>query len=248
MSLVVTATEAGVPVDELETLANQWYSQRNAWKSRLSDWSTIVERLQQKRETPIILVDTADATAGGSPGHSAEALQRLLPYKDVLPGKVLLWVVDPTTVEAARQGATSFSTGNPAVDWDGQVVWTGEGNYQARGKAYTGQAFSMGEAAVIESGQIQLVACGYPALTPDPAFYECVGLLPDEALAVEAKSMTGWMAAYDADWDRGLLFDGPGICSLDFSTLPFTGERRGLFPLHPQPQNPIQIWQPRNRT
>ena len=45
-----------------------------------------------------MLVDTADATAGGSPGHSAEALRRLLPLREELPGKVLLWVVDPDTV------------------------------------------------------------------------------------------------------------------------------------------------------
>ena len=93
----------------------------------------------------------------------------------------------------------------------------------------------MGEAAVIESGQIQLVACSYPALTPDPAFYECVGLQPDAALAVMAKNMTGWMAAFDAPWERGLLFDGPGVCTLDFASIPFTGSGRGLWPVDPEP-------------
>ena len=87
---------------------------------------------------------------------------------------MLLWVVDPGTVAEARRGATRFTTGDPPVSYEGRVIWTGEGNYKARGGAYTGQAFSMGEAAVVESGQIQLVACSYPALTPDPAFYECV--------------------------------------------------------------------------
>ena len=150
-----------------------------------------------------MLADTADATSGGSPGHSAEALRQLLPLREELPGKVLLWVVDPKTVAAARRGATRFTTGDPPVSWEGRVTWTGEGNYKTRGGAYTGQAFSMGESAVIESGQIQLVACSYPALTPDPAFYECVGLQPDAALAVMAKNMTGWMRAFDAPWERG---------------------------------------------
>ena len=54
---------------------------------------------------------------------------------------------------AARDGAANFTTGDPAVEWQGRVLWTGEGNYRARGKAYTGQAFSMGAAAVIEAGQ-----------------------------------------------------------------------------------------------
>lgn len=102
----------------------------------------------------------------------------------------------------------------------------------------------MGKAAVIESGQIQLVACSYPALTPDPAFYECVGLRPDDALAVMGKTMTGWMAAFDADWNRGMLFDGPGVCTLDFATIPFKGSGQNLWPVDPKPKQPITIWEP----
>ena len=242
-SVVVTAAEVGVPHAALEELSREWYDQRHTWKSRLTDWPTIVETLKRKHDQPRILVDTADATSGGSPGHSAEALRQLLPCRDDLSGKVLLWVVDPNTVKAAHQGASRFTTGDPQVEWEGRVLWTGEGNYRARGKAYTGQAFSMGDAAVIESGQLQLVACSYPALTPDPAFYECVGLHPDDALAVQAKSMTGWMAAFDAGWERGLLFDGPGACSLNLAAIPFTGSGKGLFPVNPEPDNPIQIWE-----
>ncbi len=156
--------------------------------------------------------------------------------------KVLLWVVCPPTVEAAAKGATRFTTGDPSVEWEGKVLWTGEGNYRARGKAYTGLSFSMGRAAVIESGQLQLVACTLPALTPDPAFYECVGLRPNDALAMQAKSMTGWMAGFEMEWERGLPFDGPGACSLNFAKMPFAGPAKALFPMNPQPKNPIRIW------
>ena len=81
-------------------------------------------------------------------------------------------------------------------------------------------------------------------MTPDPAFYECAGLQPDAALAVMAKSMTGWMAAFGARWERGLLFDGPGVCTLDFASIPFTGSGRGLWPVDPDPANPVAIWDP----
>ena len=144
-SIVVTTTAGdGVPLTGLEDLAQQWYDQRDTWQSHLTDWPTILSSLEyMNNDGPWVLADTADATAGGSSGHSAEALRRLLPLKDDLPGKVLLWIVDPDTVQAARDGATRFTTGDPAVQWEGRVVWTGEGNYHARGKAYTGQAFSM---------------------------------------------------------------------------------------------------------
>ena len=243
-SVVITATEDGVPLDELRGLARHWYDQRHQWKNRLSSWPAIMKKLDRRESDPWILVDPGDATSGGSPGRSAEALRRLLPRRHDLPGRVLLWVVDPQTAAAAEAGATRFATGDPPVEWEGRVLWTGEGNYTTRGGAYTGQTFSMGRAAVIESGQIQLVACSYPALTPDPAFFECVGLHPDSALAVMSKSMTGWMAAFDAGWDRGLLFDGPGACSLDFAGIPFRGSGRGIWPVEPRPRLPIEIWEP----
>ena len=163
-SVVVTAAGGGVPLDELQQLAGEWYAQRHHWKSRLTPWPEILQRLRHKGPEPWVLADTADATAGGSPGHSAEALRWLLPLREELPGKVLLWVVDQGTVAAA--------------------------------------------------------------------------------LAVMAKSMTGWMAAFGARWERGLLFDGPGVCTLDFASIPFTGSGRGLWPVDPDPANPVAIWHP----
>ncbi len=241
-SVVITATDTGSPLAELEALANEWYAQRCDWDARLLEWPVIIETLKRGEHRPRVLVDAADGTSGGSPGTSAEALRQLLPFKEELPGKVLLWVVCPATVEAAGNGTTRFVTGDPPVEWEGEVSWTGEGNYRARGKAYTGLEFSMGRAAVIESGQLQMVACTYPALSPDPAFYECVGLKPDNALAVQTKSMTGWMAGFEMDWEQGLPFNGPGACSLDFAMMPFKGSAKELFPMNPEPGRPVEIW------
>ena len=240
--VVVTACAERVPLPALEKLANEWFDQRHDWDTRLKDWPTIIATLKRGDDRPRVLVDAADATSGGSPGTSAEALRQLLPVQDELPGKVLLWVVCPATVEAAANGATRFITGDPSVEWEGTVLWTGEGNYRARGKAYTGLGFSMGQAAVIESGQLQVVACTLPALTPDLAFYECVGLRPNDALAMQAKSMIGWMAGFEMDWDRGLPFDGPGACSLNFAKTVFAGPAKELFPMNPEPKNPLEIW------
>ena len=87
--------EDGVPLNELQKLADEWYAQRHHWRSQLIPWPEILQRVRRKGPEPWVLVDTADATSGGSPGHSAEALRRLLPLREELPGKVLLWVVDP---------------------------------------------------------------------------------------------------------------------------------------------------------
>ena len=100
----------------------------------------------------------------------------------------------------------------------------------------------MGWAVVLRAGQLHLVVSSQGALGADPAFYECVGLSPDTALAVQVKSLMGWRAGYGAPAEQGLAFDGPGTTSLNFPALGFTGARRELFPLQPSPSHPVTLW------
>jgi microcystin degradation protein MlrC len=151
--------------------------------------------------------------------------------------------VDPVACAAFQAGATESRIGKPGVIVTGRVIFSGEGRYRARGLAYTGQEFSMGQAVVIAAGRLRIVVSGSGTLGSDPAFYECVGLQPAQALAVQAKSMMGWRAGYQVPAERGLIFDGPGFASLHFARMPFTGERRELFPVNEAPSHPISSWQ-----
>lgn len=242
-SVVVTSSDPAAARAAARELADAWFAQRHSWQTGVQSWPEIKVRLREKRSLPWILVDSADATTGGSTGRSADAVHELLPIADTLPGEILLWVVDPAAVRAAECGAERFSLGDQSVEMTAQVRWIGEGRYVARGRSYTGQTFSMGRAAVLRAGQLLVVVSSEPAFGADPAFYEAVGLEPDRALAVQVKSLMGWRAGYCADADRGLVFDGPGCTSLNFSRLPFSGERRELFPLCENPQTPVTIWQ-----
>jgi len=244
-SVVITSDNAALARPMAEELAAQWYAQRRDWRSGVLDWSEIKGRLQEQGGAPWILVDSADATTGGSAGRSAEALRQLLPLANRLPGAVLLWVVDRAAVAQAggcRHGR--FRLGRPPVEWTAEVIFAGEGRYRARGGAYTGQEFSMGRTVVLCGGQLRVVVSSEPVLGADPAFYECVGLVPDQALAVQVKSFMGWRAGFNAGGERGLIFDGPGCSSLLFSGLPFGIEQRArLFPLNENPPNPVTLWQ-----
>jgi microcystin degradation protein MlrC len=203
-AVVITSSVAEGMREEAGALAQAWYAQRGRWRAPVLRWDAIRESLRTRGNGPWILVDSADATTGGSDGTSAEAIARL-------------------------EGAT--------------LVFSGEGRYRARGRAYTGQEFSMGAAAVLSAGRLRIVLSSRGALGADPAFYECLGLDPEGALAVLVKSQMGWRAGYGAPAERGLVFDGPGGTSLDFSRLPYTGSRRDLFPLSASPPNPVSLWQ-----
>lgn len=244
-SIVVTGTDGALARQLAQELADEWYGQRHDWQTGVQTWAAITARLATKPSLPWILVDSGDTTTGGSTGRSAEALRQLRPMAETLPGEVLLWVVDPATVAQAR-GMTEgvFCVGEPPVEWRARVIYDGPGRYRARGLAYTGQEFSMGPTVVLSAGQLRLVVSSEPVLGADPALFECVGLSPDQALAVQVKSFAGWRAGFQAAGDRGLVFDGPGCTSLVFSQLPFHSERRAsLFPLHENPPTPVTLWQ-----
>jgi len=232
-SVVITSSPTAPAAEAARQLAETWYADRHRWQTGLRPWPEIHAALRQRRPKPWILVDTADATTGGSSGASPEAVRQLWSLRDDLPGDVLLWVVDPEAFAAAAQGATTFDLGTPAFPLTASVRGLHEGSFQARGRSYTGQTFNVGPSAVLQAGRLFIVVSSRGALVADPAFYTCVGLDPDTALAVHVKSLMGWKAGYEADSDRALIFDGPGATSLNFARLPYTGERRNLFPIDP---------------
>jgi microcystin degradation protein MlrC len=245
-STVVVSGRGTAPARVAQRLAEEWYAQRHAWETRLLDWNTIRERLLDNppatpKHEPWVLVDTADATTGGSEGRSVEALRQLLPIAERLRAPALLWVVDPEAVEQANRGATHFRIGRSPLELDAEVVFTGEGSFTASGQLYPGMKFSMCGAAVLKRGQLHIVVSREPLAVVDHAFYECVGLKPREALAVQSKSIQSWRAGFVCDPSRGLYFDGPGCTSLNLATLPFKGEGRDLFPMRPEPENPIAV-------
>lgn len=232
-SVVVTATDPSTGERVARELAKAWYDQRDDWPTGLLDWEALRPRLVPRADGPWLLVDTADATTGGSDGSSRAALEHLWPLRDAFPAPVLLWVVDPRIA----------ATGKPEADYAGEVGFAGECRFRPRGRAYTGQWVSCGEARVVAAGNLRIVYTERGCLCSDPAFYEAVGLEPDQALAVHVKSLLGWQPGFGAKPDRGLYFDGPGMTSLNFARLSFTGARRELWPIHPSPPNPVSLWQ-----
>ena len=90
-SVVVTATGGGVPLDELQKLADEWYAQRHHWKSQFTPWPEILQRLRRKGPEPWVLADTADATSGGlpRPQHRGPAATAAAPRRAARQGAAL---------------------------------------------------------------------------------------------------------------------------------------------------------------
>lgn len=242
-SITVTSTTSESGAKVARQLAEDWYAQRSTWNPGLLTWPEITATLAQPAKAPWLLVDTADATTGGSGGHSAAAIVNLWPQRHDFSGDVLLWVVDPAAVSSALSGANTLTLGQQEFPILADSSFSGECRFTIRGQAYHGQEFSCGQAVVLRAGRLSIVVTEQGCLCADPAFYECLGLDPAAALAVQVKSLMGWQAGYEVGPERGLAFDGPGCTSLNFAQLPYSGPRRDLFPLNPSPSTPVELWQ-----
>ncbi len=241
--VVVNAVSPEAGAATAQQLAEHWFAQRHDWDTGLIEWPEILSTLASPIGKPWLLVDTADATTGGSDGTSAEAIEQLWLYRETLPGPVLLWVVDPEVVQGIKIGASTVQFGLQKISISGEIIFNGECRFTPRGQAYQGQEFSCGHAIVLRAGSLHIAVTEQGCLCADPAFYECLDLDPSSALAVQVKSHMGWQAGYEVGPERGLRFDGPGCTSVNFARLPFTGSRRDLFPLSASSPNPIELWQ-----
>ena len=243
LSVVVTGSESMTAGRIAMRLAEIWYGNRAQWKTGLMEWKEILGKLRQPRDTPWIIADTADATTGGAKGNSAALISRLLPHAESLKGPVLLQIVDPETYDNALNGDRKFILGSQRLPFDPDEVSLHEGRFRARGQSYHGVEFRTDGIALLRKGEFFVLVCNKATLgNTDPAFFESVGINPFRALAVQVKSFTGWKSGYSLDDGNGLYYDGEGVTSLRFESLPFNEEIRRLFPFQSDPQEAIKIW------
>lgn len=186
----------------------------------------------------VALVDTGDNINGGTPGDStwllAEALRR--------PGiAVAATICDPEAVAAAAAvgvrgrldlplgGGSHDSVGEP-VSVHAEVVQVRDGSFRNTGPMATGAAVSMGRAAVLRIGRIDVVVQERALQPNDPELFRCMGLTPADYRVVILKGA----AAVRAGWsDKVVGFveaATPGISDSRIDRLSYRHRPRPTWP------------------
>ena len=185
-----------------------------------------------------MLADTADATSGGSPGHSAEALRRLLPPSaKSCPARCCSGWSTRALSPRPVAGRPASPPATRAVSWEGRVIWTGEGELQDPRRSLHGPGLLHGGSRSRRVGADPTPSpARTTALTPDP------GLLRVRRAAAGRRSR-----GHGQEHDRvdGGLQTPPGsaaccstapeACTLDFASIPFTGSGRGALARRSRP-------------
>lgn len=178
--------------------------------------------------TPVVLADVADNVGGGSPGDGTALLAELLGQK--ARGAVVI-IADPAAVAAARRagsgnevelevGGTADALHGAPVRIAGEICALSDGNYRTEGSWMTGQSFSMGPTAAIETDEGIIVVITSRAVPP---FHieqlTSLGIDPRRASIIVAKGAIAWRAAYEPIMASAIEVDTPGCTPVDPATL-----------------------------
>ena len=182
-----------------------------------------VDRAVRARVGPVVLVDVADNTGGGSPGDGTALLRELIRRNGA---KALVFIADRAAVAHAQRigggkpfvfpvgGKTDNRHGGP-VDVVGSVRSVQHGHYVSSVSYLDGQEVDMGLVAIVEAGSTTIVLTSRAV----PPFHrECVtslGLSPEGFDVIVAKGAIAWISAFGDIAAEANVVDGPGICPLD---------------------------------
>jgi microcystin degradation protein MlrC len=185
---------------------------------------------------PIVLADMADNAGGGAPSDSTFVLRTML--ERGMGDAVIGCIWDPGAValafeagEGARLklrvgGKLGPMSGDP-IDLDAAVTRLARDAVQDG----LGAKVSMGDAAAIRAGGIDMVLISKRTQTFTPSAFASVGLDPAQKRYVVVKSMNHFRTGFEPIAKAILYVAAPGAIEFDYRRIAYTRLRRPIYPL-----------------
>ncbi|MAV36514.1 MAG: microcystin degradation protein MlrC [Planctomycetaceae bacterium] len=240
-SLVVTDGDEDAARQRAVELAEVFWQYHEQMQVPLTGLPESVS-LANQIEGTTILMDAADATSSGASGDSNAILRELV--ETGYQGRALLPVVDPPAVAQAFQagvGATIRTTLGGALDparfppleRECDVRLLSDGRFLSESFR---QPWNSGPTAVLQAGELTVVASTRPVSLYDRSFFLAHGQNPRNFDLVVVKSPHCEPHMF-ADWcDRLVNVDAPGATSANVRGLGHVVCERPIFPLDEIPQ------------
>jgi microcystin degradation protein MlrC len=193
---------------------------------------------------PVLLLDHADNCGSGGTQDVMTVIAEMLDQG--LEDAAAFAVCDPWAVEEMARAGTGAEvslplggkTDMPAIGATGQPLKvTGtvktlvDGRYTIKGPMYTGVQVSMGRAAVLDTGRIEIVVTERQHEPWDSGCLDCVGIDPTAKHFVMLKSRVHWRAGFRDVFRHVVPCQGEGVTTSDYARFPYVRVRRPIFPL-----------------
>ncbi|GJD57045.1 M81 family metallopeptidase [Methylobacterium dankookense] len=192
---------------------------------------------------PILLLDHGDNCMSGGTCDVMDVLAACL--EAGLDGLVAGPICDPEAVAAlyaAGAGAAAeIRLGNrialpgfppqAPLALAGRVATLGDGSYVVTGPTYTGQRFSMGRAAVLDTGRARVLVTEEPHEPWDLAIFTGIGIDPRAARFLILKSRMYCRPVFEPIARAVVECASAGVTSSDYGLFPFAKLARPIYPI-----------------
>jgi microcystin degradation protein MlrC len=198
-------------------------------------------------EGPVLLLDHADNCGSGGTQDVMTVIAEIIGQG--LENAAAFAVCDRWAVEEMAKAGTGAQVTLPVggkldmpsiglegrpLEISGTVKTVCDGTYTIRGPMYTGVRVSMGRAAVLDTGRLELVVTERHHEPWDAGCLEAVGIDPAAKRFVMLKSRVHWRAGFGKAFAHVVPCQGDGVTTSDYGRLPFERVRRPIFPLDPE--------------
>jgi len=244
----VTDGNARMAQKYADDIARRLWDNKQQFDVELTPVPEAIAEALKVKGGPVVLAESSDSTGSGSPGDSTGVLKHLLDAP--LDGPAAIFLVDPGAVAAAfeagvgstlnlKMGGAFDRKNSKPVRVKGYVKLLSDGRWTARARGYnTGITTSMGRAAVIEAGQVNILLAERSAMTVDPELFRSHGIDPVHCKIVVVKSPAGFRAEYEPIAKKIYMVDTPGVSTPKLERLPFKRIFRPMYPFDPETPRP----------
>jgi len=195
---------------------------------------------------PVVLLDHSDNCASGGTMDTMTVLGAILDAG--LADVAAFAICDPGAVQmmmhagvgAELQLALGGKMDMPAIDLQGsprsvkgRVRLICDGRYRNLGPMARGELNHMGPTAVLDTGKVEIVVISRQVEPHDLAAFQAVGIDPARKRYLMLKSRIHWRAGLRRLASAVVECNGTGVCTSDYTALPFHHVRRPIYPLDP---------------
>jgi microcystin degradation protein MlrC len=244
LSVVIVAnsnqTKADKARDKILTYCRE---QKEEWIYRHEKLTQAVQRAAGTNQFPMILLDHADNVGSGGTSDSMMVIKEVLRQK--LDGVAVAAVYDPDAVKAMAEAGIGVtitldlggksdmpSIGQKAepLRLTGKVKRLSDGEWIVRGPMYTGSKVTCGNAAVFETGGMQIVVTSLHHEPWDAGIFTHIGIDPHHCKYLLLKSRIHYRAGFEQIGKATITLDGIGVTTSDKKLLKFTKLKRPIYP------------------
>ena len=237
--LVITDGDTAGARDATVALAEEYWQRRHEFEPAMSTPADAVRQGLLIDDSPIVLMETADACGGGAAGDSVACIAALA---ELAPDAVSVApVVDPEAAaecHAAGVGAEVTLRLGHRLDprWGDPMTITGtvealtDGRFVYDGGIWEGVVGEMGPTAVLRSGGLQIVIATHPTYEWTGEQYGSVGVDASAPKFAVVKNPMNYRMVYP-DAPAVIVIDSPGPTPASVRSLPFERMQRPFFPL-----------------